>query len=351
MLRTGRTTGRGQAHAKVILFGEHAVVHGAAAVALPLGDLPIRATATWREGPLTLASTLFTGPLAQAPALLEAPIAVVHACLRAFELPSEGIAIEVSGEIPAERGLGSSAAVAGALVAALADLAGRDLTEEEYLELVAVGERVAHGRPSGLDARATAAGGPLLFEAGAARALASTLTGVLIVADSGVHGRTRQAVASVASFLESHPVRGATLVAGLGALAHGGARDLTANRPRALGEKMSTAQGMLRELGVSSPELDALVDGAVAAGALGAKLTGGGQGGCIIALAADELAAVRIDTALREAGAVATWWHRLGPVGSPGPVSTPTPASSADPTLEPTDHPTADPTADPEETA
>lgn len=169
----------------MILFGEHAVVHGAAAVALPLGDLPIRATATWRDGPLTLASTLFTGPLAQAPALLEAPIAVVHACLTAFDLPSEGIAIEVSGEIPAERGLGSSAAVAGALVTALADLAGRELSEEEYLELVAVGERVAHGRPSGLDARATAASGPLLFEAGAARVLASTLTGVLVVADSG----------------------------------------------------------------------------------------------------------------------------------------------------------------------
>lgn len=71
---------------------------------------------------------------------------------------------------------------------------------------------------------------------------------------------------------------------------------------------------MLRELGVSSQELDALVDAAVASGALGAKLTGGGQGGCIIALAEDELAAVRIDAAVREAGAVATWWHRLGPV-------------------------------------
>ncbi|MBN8883622.1 MAG: hypothetical protein J0H73_15080, partial [Salana multivorans] len=71
------------------------------------------------------------------------------------------------------------------------------------------------------------------------------------------------------------------------------------------------AQGMLRELGVSSPELDRIVDAAVGAGAYGAKLTGGGQGGCVIALAADDEAARRVATAMRLAGAVATWQHRL----------------------------------------
>lgn len=306
-------TGRGVAHAKVILFGEHAVVHGEPAIALPIDALGIHATATHEPGPLTLRSDLYSGPLADAPDLLAAPVAVVHATLDHLGLPRADVAIEVSGDVPHARGLGSSAAVAGALVRALADLAGRELDEATYLDLVAVGERVAHGAPSGLDARATAASAPVWFEAGVARVLSTRLSAVLVVADSGVAGRTRTAVGAVASFLEHHPVRGAALIAGLGALAHGAALDLSADRPEQVGSRMTTAQGMLRELGVSSPELDVLVDAALAAGALGAKLTGGGQGGCVIALARDAVAATEVEQALRAAGAVAVWQHPIGP--------------------------------------
>ncbi|PWD51763.1 mevalonate kinase [Serinibacter arcticus] len=309
MLRTGR----GVAHAKVILFGEHAVVHGEPAIALPIDALGVHATAAHVPGDLTVRSSLYTGPLADAPDLMSAPRAVVHATLDRLGLPHRDIAITVIGDVPHARGLGSSAAVAGALVRALADHAGQPLDEATYLELVDVGEKVAHGTPSGLDARATAASQPVWFEAGVARRLATRMTAVLVVADSGHAGRTRHAVGSVASFLERHPVRGAALIAGLGALAHGAALDLAADRPSQVGEKMTTAQGMLRELGVSSPELDVLVDAAMAAGALGAKLTGGGQGGCVIALVRDVAEADAVGTALRAAGAVAVWHHPIGP--------------------------------------
>lgn len=305
--------GRGSAHAKVILFGEHAVVHGAPALALPIDTLGIDAVARYRSGPLRLVSDIYTGDLADAPDLLDSPRAVVTAAIAAFDLPVDGIEITVTGEVPPARGLGSSAAVAGALARALADLAGRELGDEEYLELVAVGERVAHGAPSGLDAHATAAGAPIIFEAGVARVLPHRTSGYLVVADSGVAGRTRRAVASVATFLERHPVRGAALMAGLGALAQQGALDLVAGRREQVGARMAEAQGMLRELGVSSPELDRIVDAALAAGALGAKLTGGGQGGCAIALVADPEGAAAVAEAMRAAGAVATWIHRIGP--------------------------------------
>lgn len=303
-------SGTGRAHAKVILFGEHAVVHGAPALALPVEGLGITAVARSQPGPLTLVSDLFTGPLDEAPEHLEVPRAVVHAAIDRFDLPSEGIEISITGEIP-PRGLGSSAAVSGALVRALANLAEFELTEADYLDLVAVGERVAHGSPSGLDAAATAASRPIVFEAGVARLLPSPGEGYIVVADTGVPGRTRHAVASVARFLEHHPVRGATLMAGLGALAQQGALDLVSGRGRSLGARMSQAQGMLRELGVSSPEVDRVVDAALHAGAQGAKLTGGGQGGCVIALAPDATSAATISEAMREAGAVATWVHSL----------------------------------------
>lgn len=300
------------AHAKVILFGEHSVVHGQPAIALPIDALGIHAVVRHVPGDLSVVSSLFTGPLGQAPDLMAAPRAVVHASLERLGLPPRDLEITVTGDVPHARGLGSSAAVAGALVRALADFAGTALDEATYLELVDVGERVAHGAPSGLDARATSAARPVWFEAGVARTLASSLNAVLVVADSGVAGRTRHAVGSVAGFLERHPLRGAALITGLGALAHGAALDLAADRPAAVGEKMTTAQGMLRELGVSSPELDVLVDAAMRAGALGAKLTGGGQGGCVIALVTDERAARAVDAALRAAGAVAVWHHPIG---------------------------------------
>lgn len=318
----------------MILFGEHAVVHGAPALALPIDGLGVCATARLlddvddvddvegsaapaasdverRPGESTIVTDVYSGPLDGAPELLESPRAVILACLEEFGLSGSGVEVTVTGEVPHARGLGSSAAVAGAIVRALADLAGAELSQELYLDLVGVGEKVAHGAPSGLDAHATAAAEPIIFEAGVARVLPHRTRAVIVVADSGVAGRTRRAVASVTSFLERHPLRGPALMAGLGALAQQGALDLAQGRPEQLGAKMAEAQGMLRELGVSSPELDRIVDAAVGAGAYGAKLTGGGQGGCVIALAADDEAARRVATAMRLAGAVATWQHRL----------------------------------------
>ncbi|GMA30222.1 mevalonate kinase [Litorihabitans aurantiacus] len=317
MLRTGR----GVAHAKVILFGEHAVVHGEPAIAMPLDVLGVRATVRHRPGELSVVSDLYTGPLAQAPELMSSPRAVVHAALDRVGLPLRDLEIAVVGDVPHARGLGSSAAVAGALVRAIADYAGVTLTEAEHLALVDLGERLAHGTPSGLDARATSADAMVWFEAGVARRLATRTSAVLVVADSGLAGRTRTAVADVAAFLERRPVRGAALIAGLGALAQGAALDLAAGRAEQVGAKMSQAQGMLRELGVSSPELDALIDAATAAGALGAKLTGGGQGGCVIALVRDEAGAVVVDAAMRAAGAVTVWHHPIGPDGAAGVAS------------------------------
>ena len=149
------------AHAKVILFGEHSVVHGEPAIALPIDALGIHATARRVPGALRIVTSLYTGPLAQAPDILKAPRVVVEATLAELGLPQRDIEVTVSGDVPHARGLGSSAAVAGALVRALADFAEIPLDEETYLRLVDVGERVAHGAPSGLDARATSATDPV----------------------------------------------------------------------------------------------------------------------------------------------------------------------------------------------
>ncbi|NDZ90724.1 mevalonate kinase, partial [Streptomyces sp. SID10115] len=96
--------------------------------------------------------------------------------------------------IPPGRGLGSSAACARAVVLALADLFGREVSARTVFDLVQSAENVAHGRASGVDATAVGAPGPLLFQQGTAQDLDVGCEGLFIVADSGEVGRTKDAV-------------------------------------------------------------------------------------------------------------------------------------------------------------
>jgi mevalonate kinase len=308
--RPGKDVGTGSTRAKAILVGEHAVVYGEPAIALPLASLPMRATVRREAGPLGIESVLYSGTLADAPEELSAPRAAIEATLDHLGLPHRDLVLSTESTIPAARGLGSSAATAGALALALADLAGVTLTAQEHFDLVQVGERVAHGSPSGLDARTTASTEPVWFQGGETRSLDLRLQAHLVIADTGVHGRTRLAVAEVRAFRERHPARGAQLITELGQITRDTVDDLALDRPVALGERMTRAHHALAELGVSSPELDTLVATALDAGALGAKLTGGGQGGCLLALASDAASAGTIAAALRRAGAPRTWLHR-----------------------------------------
>ncbi|KQQ50397.1 mevalonate kinase [Plantibacter sp. Leaf314] len=296
-------TGRGFAHAKAILLGEHAVVYGSPAVALPVPSLRVEASARHVAGASVLDTEISLGPLDPADPLGT----TVLETLRHVGGEADGVEVVVRGTLPIGRGLGSSAAAANAIVDAVADLYGVALDDADRFELVQRGERVAHGTPSGLDARATSASAPILFTAGRVDHPPIRFGGGFVVADTGARGSTRKAVADVRAFIERNPERGRTLLAELehGTLA--GVADLAADRRDDLGTRMTAAQLVLDELGAGHPAITALIEVARADGALGAKLTGGGQGGCIIALARDAASAEHISQALLEAGALGTW--------------------------------------------
>lgn len=299
--------GYGSAHAKFILIGEHAVVHARPAIAMPLPHLRVRAEARFTPGELRLETEVFSGPLDAAPLSLATLATAIRATLTYLAHPLTGVTVSVRSGIPIGRGLGSSAAAAHAIVEAIRTLWEAHLSDDERFDIVQAAERVAHGNPSGLDARATRTPVPIFFDRGAVTRLAVNFGGAFVIADTGIRGSTKNAVGDVGAYLTEEPERTTGLLDRLEELTLAAAVDLAEDRREALGERMSEAQRILTELGVGHEAIDRLVAAAVRSGALGAKLTGGGQGGCIVALVHSAADATSVVRALEEAGAVGTW--------------------------------------------
>lgn len=300
--------GTGLAHAKAILFGEHSVVYGAPAIAVPLHGLEVQVEMRSTPGSETrIESELFAGSAAAAPSLMGPVVAATRAALEATGDPEEHVQLRIRSAIPHGRGLGSSAAVAAAVARTAADQHGVSLSAEALHRIVQRAESVAHGNPSGIDARAVAASGPIRFQGGEVSAVRVGSPLTFVIADSGASGSTAEAVEGVRELRSSNPRVVDGIIARLAELTEESLGDLGAGAAEELGARMLEAHRLLGRLGVGTADLDALVNAATAAGAHGAKLTGGGLGGCVLALAPSEDDAERISLALRDAGAARTW--------------------------------------------
>ncbi|MFN3429418.1 MAG: mevalonate kinase, partial [Candidatus Sericytochromatia bacterium] len=244
------------------------------------------------------------GPASEAPAPLQGLVAAAEATWRHLAAAPAGLGVSLRSDLAPGRGLGSSAAAAVALGRAIAAHHPRDLPIDPVLPLPAGAERHAHGNPSGLDAAAVAWGTPVWFQRGQAP-LPIAVGGPFhfVVADTGRARQTRLAVAAVARRLQDTPEAAHQAIATLGDLAGGCRSALATGDPLAMGAYMDMAQRELETLGVSSPELETLIRAARRAQAHGAKLTGAGMGGCILALAADPEHQAALASALKAAGA------------------------------------------------
>lgn len=299
--------GIGRAHGKIILIGEHAVVYHQPAIALPFKEVAVTTSITASDT-LSVDCIYHQGPLADAPAQLNNLKAVVEACLERLDKVGSAFLITIDSTIPQERGMGSSAAVANATILAIYDYFDTQPKADELFELAQVSERIAHGNPSGLDARVTVSEKPLYFiKDQGVEAFDIAAKGYLVVADTGEKGQTKLAVAALGLKKEADPVGIDDLIAKLGKLSDEVRAHLQSNDLRAMGEAMTLSHSYLSEMGISNQSLDRLVTAALAAGALGAKLTGGGWGGCMLALVEDLPAAERIRAALLDQEATQTW--------------------------------------------
>lgn len=285
---------------KIILFGEHAVVYGRPALAVPVtqvhADVEVTASSRpgiWIDAPdIHLHSDLNSLPS-------DHPIAsVIHNFLFLSSRPhphplSQGerganfpnLDITITSTIPIASGLGSGAAVTIALVRALSSHLDHPMTDEEVNAFAYEIEKLHHGTPSGIDNTVVTYAKPVYFVKG--QPIETFTVGspfTIVIGDTGISAPTRESVGDVRKLWEADKAKWEGLFDEVGEIVRQARERIESGEWKVLGSLMDQNHALLQKMTVSSPELDKLVEAARTVGALGAKLSGGGRGGNMIAL-------------------------------------------------------------------
>ncbi|MFZ4849632.1 MAG: mevalonate kinase [Caldilinea sp.] len=291
---------------KIILVGEHAVVYGRPAIAAPVWQCV--ATATIRAAAPGAGCTLYAHDTGQQLRLgegsVEEPLAIVaRLALAQLGLDRPDWQIDLRSDIPIASGLGSGAALSTALVRAIFRQAGCEVDPATLSALVYESERFYHGTPSGIDNTVVAYGQPIWFLKGAAlQPFHPGCALTIVIADSGVRSPTKETVGDVRTGWLRDPARYEAIFDAIGETVVQARLAMERGDLLGLGALLDANQGWLEELAVSSVLLRRLIEVARNAGALGAKLSGGGRGGNVIALV-DAAAVDRVCAAFTAAGA------------------------------------------------
>ncbi len=269
-----------EAPSKVIITGEHFVVHGAWALAAAI-PRRTKVVVTPAER-LEIASTAF--PDRGSAGELEPLREVVKFMSRRYSF-SPNLRVSVESGVRGGSGLGSSASALVALASAVSRYNALELNVREVIEAAMQGERLVHGRPSGVDAEACARGGVMLFRPGSGtKKVSFEGNRSLLVSFSGTVRSSKHQISRVSEESERFPGLFAGLTRSISAISLQAAERLAEGDMEGLGRLLSLSHAVLSGLGVSSEGLDRVVDASMSLGSYGAKLTGAGGGGSVVSV-------------------------------------------------------------------
>ena len=296
-----------EAPGKIILFGEHAVVYGRPAIAVPVRE--VRAQVHTTKGSPGQGIVIEAPDLGRCIQVQDAgeedPLAhIVRSVLKATkQVRVPDLTLTVHSTVPMARGMGSGAAVSTAIVRALAHQLNHWLSSRAISELVYRTEVLYHGTPSGIDNTVIAYEKPVYFVKDEGWEMFWVGRPFrLAIADTGIESPTRIVVGDLGRRFASEPERLGLLFDHAGDIAVQARLAIERGDIPDLGRLMDKNHAVLQQMGVSCAELDRLVLAAREGGALGAKLSGAGWGGNMIALVTEDTQG-RVDLALRLAGA------------------------------------------------
>ena len=293
--------GIGKSHSKIILIGEHSVVYGYPAIAIPLRKIGIECIVEDAKNSFfynkinTLSVAIFTA-------------------LKHLKKENAKIKYKITSQIPQKRGMGSSAAVSIAAIRAIFDYFEEDLTDELLEKLVNTAEIVAHQTPSGLDAKTCLSDRAIKFIKNKEFSYIDlNLDAYLVIADTGIYGKTSEAIQSVKNLGSKADIP----LKKLGDLTDEMAKILTENSKSKsemidkAGKIMTKANTELGKLNITIEKTDLFVKTAIENGASGAKISGGGLGGCVIALAKNLEIVEKIKDGFTKCGAENIWVEKI----------------------------------------
>ena len=300
-----------RAPGKLILAGEHFVVLGAPAVSMAINLYAFATAQATADGDLKVEaniplSTLSEGERKSRPdtnELLEPFRLAARESLDSLDRRGRGVSVEIECQIPIGAGLGSSAATAVAIIAATSRAYGARLDKSRICQIAFGPESYLHGSPSGVDHATSTYGGLIQFsKPDKVKQIKLKRMPTLLVCDTNVHRSTKGLVGSVVKRARADSEGYRSRVGEVSQISESVVRALRRNDDVELGELMNRNHELLVQIGVSHPMLNKLVSASRKAGALGAKMTGAGGGGCMIALCKDEKEASRIGSRLRRIG-------------------------------------------------
>jgi mevalonate kinase len=299
--------GKGSGYGKVILFGEHFVVHGVPGIVSAIDSTTDAEVKKSGNGIVVKDERKTAKGYSEEKRLQQ--LESIDRMLKAMGInPKTPLSIWVGGTLPGFSGLGASAASSVAIARAIAEELGMNVPDKRINEVAYEAEKAYAGNPSGIDNTAATYGGLMWFKKNMTGG-ANTIERIsikkpveIVIGSTGRVANTKAMVEGVAERKRANPQKYGPLFKQAEVLAYSGRKALEAGDLKKMGELMNENHRLLQEIEVSSRELDLLVDIARKHGAFGAKLTGGGGGGCMTALTPTRELQEKVASAIEKEG-------------------------------------------------